>query len=95
MKPNGSIWTWLGPVLLAALMAIGGAAVQRVYSDRGLEQRVRAMEGQLREHGYILAGPNGVTVQLTEIRQVLADCDDRDRRLSSTRPHARAMTEAP
>lgn len=95
---NGSSWARTGPLLAGALIALISAGVQKIYSDTTLGQRVDQLELQLREHAVILAGPSGVTVQLTEIRRALRSCTGDEMEFaaeSPSRPEYRPMTEAP
>jgi hypothetical protein len=96
---NGSLWARSGPLLAGALIALVSAGVQKVYSDHTLGSEVDSLRLQLREHAVILAGPSGVTVQLTEIREVLRECGGGSVALAVdpplARPEHRVTTEAP
>lgn len=71
---TNSPWSRTGPLLAGALIALVSAGIQKVYSDHTLGSEIDALQLQLREHAVILAGPSGVTVQLTEIRRALEVC---------------------
>lgn len=96
---NGSPWARSGPLLAGALIALVSAGVQKVYSDHTLGQKVDGLELQLREHAVMLAGPNGVTIQLTEIRDALRQCGGGSVALAAEPPllhrKHRQATEAP
>lgn len=71
---NANPWARTGPLLAGALIALVSAGVQKVYSDHTLGSQVDALQLQLREHAVILAGPTGITIQLTEVRRALEVC---------------------
>lgn len=96
---NGSPWSRSGPLLAGALIALVSAGVQKVYSDRTLGEKVDGLELQLREHAVMIAGPNGVTIQLTEIREAIRECGGSSVALAAEPPllrrERRQSTEAP
>lgn len=94
---NVSPWSRSGPLLAGALIALVSAGVQKVYSERTLGEKVDGLELQLREHAVILAGPSGVTIQLTEIREAIRECGGGSVALAAEPPLLRRqkVTEAP